>query len=73
MRLTTIWTIPAMTFREWIARTADWTDMTIAARLPKRIKYWVFVLVGGKAIGNDVVPEAKYLELLDRIPGSPRT
>lgn len=73
MKLSTIWTIPAMSLKNRLARTADCADMEIAARLPKRVKYWSFVLVGGKAIGNDVVPEAKYMDLLERVPGKPRS
>lgn len=73
MKLSTIWTIPAMSLKERLARTADWADMAIAARLPKRVKYWSFVLVGAKAIGDDVVPDANYMELLERVPGRPRS
>lgn len=43
MRLTTIWTMPAMTLRERLRRTADAMDMAIAWRLPKRVRYWAFV------------------------------
>lgn len=73
MKLSSIWTFPAIPLKERMRRTADWVDMEIAARLPKRVKYWVFVLVGAKAIGNDVVPDANYMELLERVPGRPRS
>lgn len=73
MKLRTIWTIPAMNLRERLRRTADWADFKAASLLPKRVRYWVFIQVGGKAIGDDIVPEARYMDLLERIEGRPRT
>ena len=48
MRLITIWTIPAMSMFERIRRTADWADLAIARKLPRRIQYWVVMVVLGK-------------------------
>lgn len=74
MRLSTIWTMPAMALRERLRRTADWVDLKVAAHLPKRVAYWSFILTGTKAMGNDIViPEALYVDLLERIPGRPRS
>lgn len=40
MRLKTIWTLPAMAFAERLRRTRDSLAMSVAARLPMRIRYW---------------------------------
>ena len=49
MRFRTIWTAPAMTFRERLRRTRDWAAQEIGARLPVRIRYWVTMQEIGKA------------------------
>lgn len=49
MKLTTIWTIPAMPLTERLRRTRDWAAQEFAARLPKRIKYFVTLQQIGKA------------------------
>ncbi|WP_407316664.1 hypothetical protein UQW22_09960 [Isoptericola halotolerans] len=73
MRLATIWTIPAMTFGERIRRTVDLTAQAAAARLPKRVRYWAFVQVGGAAITADaVVTEQSFMDVLARAEGGPR-
>lgn len=41
MRLSTIWSIPAMTMAERMRRTRDWGFQEVAARLPVRLKYFV--------------------------------
>ena len=43
MRLTTIWTLPAMAFRERIRRTGEWLAIKIAWALPRRVLYWAAV------------------------------
>lgn len=77
MKLTTIWTIPAMSLRERLRRTADAADMAIAARLPKRVKYWAVVLVGAKVttstLRDRAVPGVLYMEILEHAEGHPRT
>lgn len=77
MRLRTIWTIPAMTFRERLRRTADWCDSTIAYHLPKRVKYWAVVHVGAHVTTqvdpNVIVPDVRLMEVLELAEGKPRT
>lgn len=77
MKLTTIWTIPGVPLRERLQRTADWADMAIAARLPKRVKYWVVVLVGAKVTTSTLrdreVPGVLFMEILEHAEGHPRT
>lgn len=61
MKLATIWTLPAMSVVERLRRTRESLAMSVAARLPVRIKYWVTILAiskvsqmpqfGTKAIG----------------------
>lgn len=69
MRLSTIWTLPGMSFGERIRRTMDSVACSVAYRLPKRIKYWAYVHVGSNAMRPDeVVPEARFMELLERVP-----
>lgn len=77
MKLTTIWTIPAVPLRERLRRTADAVDMAIAARLPKRVKYWAVVLVGAKVTTSTLrareVPSVLFMEILEHAEGHPRT
>lgn len=73
MRLTTIWTIPAMTIAERFRRTADLAAQTVAAKLPKRIRYWTFIQTGSAAMTEtEVVPEARFMDLLKRVDGGPK-
>ena len=43
MKLTTIWTLPAATLREKIHRTREWAAQAVALRLPRSVRYWVFI------------------------------
>lgn len=76
MKLSTIWTMPAMSLKERFRRTADWVDFTIAAHLPKRIQYWTVIHVGAKAttgpLAESVVPEVLFMDVLKVAEGSPR-
>lgn len=74
MKLTTIWTMPAMSFAERVRRTLDALDMKVAARLPKRVKYWAFIQSGSSAMTSDeVVGSQSYMDLLERLDGRPRS
>lgn len=73
MRLTTIWTMPAMTLRERLSRTADALDLAIAARLPRRVRYWAFVLASLDALGGEVPHGKTFEEVHKAVPGTPRT
>ncbi len=73
MRLKTIWTMPAMTLRERGRRTADWADLAIAARLPKRVRYWAFVLASLAAMDGEVPHGKTFEEVHKRVPGTPRS
>lgn len=73
MKLATIWTIPAMTLAERLRRTGDSLAFTVAAHLPKRVRYWTFIQVGGQAMKpGETVSEARFMDLLERAEGSPR-
>jgi hypothetical protein len=49
MRLTTIWSVPAMSFGERLRRTRDWSAAEFGRHLPKRIRYFVTMSEIGKA------------------------
>lgn len=49
MRLTTIWSIPAMSTMERLRRTRDWTAAEIAAHLPLRVRYLCTIQEIGRA------------------------
>ncbi len=49
MRLSTIWSIPAMTLKERFRRTGEWLAMTTASKLPQRVRYWATLLEVAKA------------------------
>jgi hypothetical protein len=65
MRFRTIWTLPAMTFRERLRRTRDWAAMKVAAALPLRVRYWTTILeVGHATIHSPNVPATPLDEVL---------
>ena len=73
MKLTTIWTLPAMSLGERIRRTADLAAQTAASKLPARIRYWTFIQVGSKAMPADaIVPDVLFMDLLKNAEGGPR-
>jgi len=74
MKLTTIWTLPAMTLAERVRRTLDLFDMKIASALPKRVKYWAFIQSGSSAMEpHEVVGSQGFMDLLQRLEGAPRS
>lgn len=73
MKLRTIWTMPAMSLRERLRRTADAADLAIAARLPKRVRYWAFVLAALDATDNEVPHGMSFTTVHERIPVGPRS
>jgi hypothetical protein len=49
-------------------RLQEWAWREAAHRLPRRLAYWSFIDSGIRALGpNDVVPEARYMDLLERL------
>jgi hypothetical protein len=70
MRLRTIWSgaLAGATVAERVDRTKDWLAIEVAARLPRRVRYWSFVLTGASLFeGDEVVPDARYMDLLARM------
>jgi len=43
MKITTIWTLPAMTLGERLHRTGEWAAIKVAWALPHRVLYWAAV------------------------------
>jgi hypothetical protein len=40
----------------------------LARHLPRKLAYWSYIVQGGRAMrGDDVVPEVRYAELLERM------
>lgn len=73
MKLRTIWTIPAMSLRERLRRTSDWTAQEVAARLPKRIRYWATLqLIGRATMTSPDVPATPLSDILRKLEGGPR-
>ena len=71
MRFWTSWTIPAMTVRERLRRTRDWAAMTVASKIPVRIKYWAAVQQIAAASWVDpkkVVPEMDTEYIMRNMP-----
>lgn len=67
MKFWTIWTLPSLSLRERINRTVEWGWRTAAHHLPRPLAYWSFIDSGARLIGpGEVVPEARYTELLAR-------
>jgi hypothetical protein len=73
MKLRTIWTMPACTLREKLRRTGEWALRKIAHHTPARLKYWIFIDVAAANINRDeVVPNVRYIDILQRMDGAPR-
>ena len=67
MKLTTIWTLRGMTFRERVSRTGEVAIQKIAHHLPRRIAYWSLIDTGVRHIkSNEVVPDVRFTTILDR-------
>lgn len=67
MRLTTIWTIPAMTLRERLNRTGEWALRGIAYRIPQRLAYHVLIDQGARYTHRHksaVIPKVRYMDVL---------
>lgn len=70
MRLSTIWSIPAMTLAERLQRTRDWAFSEVAARLPVRLRYFVAVQQMAKVsqrLPNVAVPEITFEQFMKNI------
>jgi len=68
MRFMTIWTMPAMTLREKIARTGEWVMRGVAHRLPRRLAYWSYIDTTVRHLKSDeVVPEVPAMTILGRM------
>lgn len=68
MRLTTIWTLPAMTIRERFRRTGEVALIALAHRLPRALAYRSFIDTGVRHMRPDEeVPDVRYSEILQRI------
>ncbi|PRA13332.1 hypothetical protein CQ010_01410 [Arthrobacter sp. MYb211] len=73
MKLTSIWTMRGYSLRERFHNTGDWTVRFIAQHLPKRIRYWVFIQVGMRAMPREeIVHRARFVDLVERAEGGPR-
>ena len=68
MRLSTIWTMPAMTLRERLRRTSEWAWHLTARHLPRRLAYWSFIDTGARMTSTrEVVPEVRFMDLAARL------
>jgi hypothetical protein len=68
MKLRTIWTLRAMSFRERVERTREWMAMFVAARLPLRVRYWATIIEVGEATKNSTnVPATPLHEIMSNL------
>lgn len=68
MRLSTIWSIPAMTTLDRLRCTRDWAALKTAANLPKRVRYWTTLVEIGKATSSSPnIPAVTLDELLKNL------
>lgn len=72
MRLRTILTLPAAPPSEKVHLLADWAAQKVAATLPARVRYWAFIQSGVEGIGDRVVTETLFMDVLKDVPGGPR-
>ena len=67
MKLTTIWTLRGMAFRERLNRTGEAFMRGPAHRLPRRLAYWSLIDSGVRYMeSNEVVPEVTFMTILER-------
>lgn len=67
MKLWTVWTIPAMTFRERVDRTSEWALVQAAAHVPRKLGYWVMIIHGSRYFEpTEVVPEVRFMDVIKR-------
>lgn len=68
MRLSTIWSIPSMSTMERLRRTREWANMALAAKLPRRLRYWVTILEIAKATKESPnIPATPLDEILENL------
>lgn len=75
MKLTTIWTMPAMDLRERLRRTGVWALMTLAHRMPRRLAYWTFIDVYARHTIEHpqvIAGEVLAMDVLDAAAGGPK-
>lgn len=67
MKLTTIWTMPTLSLRERLSRTAEAAWRGAARRLPRRLAYWSLIDSGVRHMeADEVVPEVPFTVILER-------
>lgn len=68
MRLSTIWTLPAMSTMERLRRTGEWAVIEIARHIPTRVRYWVVIQEIAKAtMDSPNVPGTTVDEVLKKL------
>lgn len=68
MRFRTIWSLRGLPLRERLARTRDWAAMTIGAKLPLRIRFWIAIQETGYAVRNSKnIPATPFDEVLKNL------
>jgi hypothetical protein len=73
MKLRTIWTMPAATFREKLERTWVLVLIKLVHHLPAELKYRVYIDVGVANIPRDQeVPAALYVDILKKMDAGRR-
>lgn len=68
-RLTTIWnpTLRGYSLRSRTHYTREWFWRSLAHILPRQLAYWSFIDTGVRHMrGDEVVPEVRYTDLLER-------
>lgn len=62
MRLSSIWSLPALPVSERFHRTAEWAAITTAKHLPKQVRYWTTMIEIAKATNTSPHIPATALE-----------
>lgn len=67
MKIITVWTMPTLTLRERLSRTAEAAWRSAAHRLPRRLAYWSLIDSGVRYMEtNEIVPDAPFMVVLER-------
>lgn len=67
MRLTTIWTLRAMSLGERLHRTREWAAMKVAWALPEPVLYWAAVRAAVKVEPNEDPSNVTVTQMMEEI------
>lgn len=73
MKLSTIWSLPAMSYSDRVRLSKEALYLSIAHRLPSKLRYWVTIAELGKATRDSAnIPATPLSDILEKLEGGPK-